>query len=99
MTAFLATGFGDAARGVLCESSREGQPSIFEDPAIVFSVAGLIDQAVARGELKRHPSPIGVNLGHSLVMFEFLQTGMPPSRAGLIDLVDTVWLPALRSAR
>jgi AcrR family transcriptional regulator len=99
MTAFLSTGFGDAARGVLCESSREGQPSIFEDPGIVFSVAAMVDQAVARGELKQIPSPIGVNLGHSLVMFEFLQTGMPPSRAGLVDLVDNVWLPALGAAR
>lgn len=99
MTGFLATGFGDAARGVLCESSRGGQPSIFKDPAIVFSVDAMVDQAVARGELQHNPSPIAVNLGHSLVMFEFLQTGIPPSRAGLVDLVDTVWLPALGATR
>jgi AcrR family transcriptional regulator len=98
MAAFLATGFGDAIRGVLCEGDRTGQPSIFDDPAIVLAVTAVVDGAVSRGELPRSPSPLAVNLGHSLVTFEFLHTGAPPSRAALIDLVDTVWLPALGAA-
>lgn len=47
--------FGDAARGVICEANHEGQPSIFDDPAIVFTVSAMVDQAVARGELRRPP--------------------------------------------
>lgn len=95
MTAFLATGFGDAVRGVMCEGDRTGQPSIFEDPAIVLSVGATVADAVARGELPRHPPPLAVNLGHSLVLFEFLHTGSPPSSSALLDLVDNIWLRAL----
>jgi AcrR family transcriptional regulator len=97
MSEFLQTPYGAAARGVICEGADGSQPSLFEGPAAVLTVASMVEQAVTRGELQHPPSPIAVNLGHALVMYQFLQTGSPPTPSGLADLVDTAWLPALRA--
>jgi len=42
------------------------------------------------------PSALALNLGHAVVMSEFLHTGSSPPEAGLVEFVDRVWLPALR---
>lgn len=98
MSAFLRTAFGDAARGVICEGDRGAQRSIFGGVPVVSVVGEMVDQAVDRGELNRRPSAFAVNLGHAVVMSEFLHTGSPPPAAGLVELVDVAWLPALRGS-
>lgn len=95
MAAFLNTPFGEAARGVICGGDPTTQPSVFGDEPIVAEINELINQAIARGELKDRPRPVAMNLGHALVMSEFLHTGSPPSRADVEELVDNAWLPAL----
>lgn len=98
MSAFLGTPFGDAVRGVICDGDQAAQASILGDEVIVVEVDAMVDQAVARGELSRRPSAFAMNLGHAVVMAEFLHTGSPPSSAGLAKILDTAWLPALRSS-
>lgn len=96
MSVFLRTPFGDAARGVICEGDQSAQPSILGDEVIVAEVGAIVDQAVTRGELTRRPSAFAVNLGHAVVMAEFLHTGSPPTPVGVAAIVDIAWLPALR---
>lgn len=96
MSAFLRTPFGDAARGVICGGDQAAQRSILGDEVIVAEVGAIVEQACARGELTRRPSAFAANLGHAVVMAEFLHTGSPPTPAGIAEIVDTAWLPALR---
>lgn len=95
MSAFLRTPFGDAARGVICDGDPTAQPSILGDEVIVAEVGEIIDQAAGRGELTGRPSAFAMNLGHAVVMAEFLHTGSPPTSADIAAIVDTAWLPAL----
>jgi AcrR family transcriptional regulator len=95
MAQFLRSPFGDAVRGVTAEGDPRRQPSLFGDTAIVALVAEIADRAVARGELAATPPALALNLGHGLVMSEFLHTHAPPSDPGLAQFVDTIWLPAL----
>lgn len=97
MSAFLAGPFGEAVRGSLCEGDLATQQSLFGGAPIVQDVVEIVECALARGELTRTPSALSMNLGHGLVMSEFLHTGSPPPDDGLRELVDTLWLPLLRS--
>ena len=96
MAEFLRTPFGDAARGAVCEGDASVQPSMFGPTPVVSIISTFVEQAVARGELERPPTAFAMNLGHAVVMSEFLHTGHPPSGAELAQVVDGAWLPALR---
>jgi hypothetical protein len=77
----------------------EGDPSqrssLLLGPVVIGRVNRVVEDAVARGELSRVPSPAAVNLGHAVAMSEFLHTGRPPSADAIVVLVDELWLPAL----
>lgn len=95
MSAFLRSPFGQVVRGVLCEGEVPALMSVFGDHAIVEDVRIIVEHACATGQLPRPPSNLAVNLGHAVMMSEFLHTGTTPEPDSLIELVDTVWLPAL----
>ncbi|MGO4255661.1 TetR/AcrR family transcriptional regulator [Marmoricola sp. RAF53] len=99
MSAFLRSPFGGVVRGVMSELDNPVRTSIFAGVAVVADVESIVDSAIARGELSQRPSSLAVNLGHSVVMSEFLHTGEPPSDEGLVEFVDTIWLPAIDPAR
>jgi len=96
MSTFLESPFGSAARGVICEGDLATQQSLFAGVPIVARVSSFVDEAHARGELTHAPSALALNLGHAVVMSEFLHTGSPPPEASRVEFVDKVWLPALR---
>ncbi|WP_435741960.1 TetR/AcrR family transcriptional regulator [Nocardioides sp. SYSU DS0663] len=97
MSRFLGTPFGEAARGVTCEGDPAAQPSIFGATPVVAAIEDVIDQAVARGDLEGRPSALAMNLGHAVVMSEFLHTGRLPGPEQVTEIVDDAWLPALRA--
>jgi AcrR family transcriptional regulator len=99
MSEFLASPFGEAVRGSLCEGDLTTQQSLFGEAPIVRDVVEIVECAQARGELAGTPSVLSMNLGHGLVMSEFLHTGSPPPDDGLSEFVDTIWLPSLRVDR
>jgi AcrR family transcriptional regulator len=97
MASFLRGPFGSVARGVVTDTDRPSQDSLFGgEVPVIAAVAEIIAQAVARNELPRVPSALTMNVGHAVVMAEFFQTGQLPSLADITELVDTVWLPVLR---
>lgn len=93
---FLRGPFGQAIRGSMSEGDFASTPSVFGERAVILGLQKLVEQAVDRGELSRSPAPLAVNLGHSVVMWEFLATGAPPGHGDIESLVDAAWLPALR---
>jgi AcrR family transcriptional regulator len=100
MAAFLRTPFGAAVRGVERDGDVRERVSIFYGDAQVSIVQDIVDRAIADGELDHEPSVLAINLGHSIVMSEFVRLQRPPDDDALAELVDTVWLPALqRTAR
>jgi len=98
MAAFLRGPFGQVARGVIYEGEQPA-PSVFGDRYVVEDVRIILDRACADGQLPTAPPALVANLGHGLLMSEFLQTGTTPTGRQLTELVDSVWLPALRAAR
>ncbi|MFI5429640.1 TetR/AcrR family transcriptional regulator [Aeromicrobium sp. UC242_57] len=98
MSEFLRGAFGDAARGVVSEGDPATRTSMFAETPVVHGVHEIIEHARARGELVTAPSVAAVNLGHAIVMWEFLQVHEPPSHEDLVTLVDSLWLPALRQS-
>jgi len=61
-------------------------------------VVAVTKHARRRGELGGSPSPLALNVGHAVVMWEFTHTHRPPTDDELAELVDTVWLPAIRAS-
>lgn len=96
VAAFLRTPFGAAVRGVERDGDRRDRISIFNGEAQVAPVQHIVDRAIANGELSHQPSALAMNLGHTIVMAEFLRLQRPPDDDALKELVDTVWLPALK---
>ena len=96
MAEFLRSPFGDAARGIAHEGDPATQRSLFGDEGVISLVVDIVEQARGRGQLDGRPTALALNLGHGLVVAEFLQAHQPPPDAGLVELVDTIWLPALR---
>lgn len=99
MSAFMDGPFGLAIRGVISEGDPSARPSIFAGETIVSEVDDIVRQAVERGELAAAPSTLAANLGHAVLMAEFLHVRKGPSDADIDELVDTVWLPTLRAGR
>jgi len=95
MSAFLRTPFGAAVRGVERDGDISDRTSMFHGEAQVAFVQHIVDRAIADGELSNQPSPLAMNLGHTIVMAEFLHVHRPPSDQALEEFVDTVWVPAL----
>lgn len=95
MCTFLEGPFGAAVRGVLVERGAIEQRSIFAGKPVVAEVDDIVAAAVDRGQLPERPSALAINLGHAVVMSEFFHVGKPPNRAAVVELVDTLWLPAL----
>ncbi|MET1036804.1 MAG: TetR/AcrR family transcriptional regulator [Aeromicrobium sp.] len=92
---FVQGPFGQAIRGTLSTGDLINAPSVFDSEPVVARLRTVMDGAVARGDLRAEPSPLAVNLGHSVVMWEFIATGSPPTHDGVVTLVDDIWLPAL----
>jgi len=99
MAEFLSSPLGSAAWGVMTQGDPARRPSVLEGPVIVGRVRTIFENALGRGELIREPSSAVLNLGHAVVMSEFLHTGHPPTRAGIEIVLDQVWMPAIRSAQ
>jgi AcrR family transcriptional regulator len=95
MSELLRGPFGEAVRGVISEGDPSTQSSLFAGSVVVTRVDEIIGRARARGDLPGDPDPLTANLGHAIVMSEFLHTASPPPDEGLVALVDKVWLPAL----
>lgn len=92
---FLRSSFGPAVRGVIHEGDQPGSASLFTAEATVPLVRELVEQAFERGEIATRPTALVLNLGHAVVMSEFLHTREAPVDSMLVELVDTVWLPVL----
>jgi AcrR family transcriptional regulator len=97
MTRFLHGPFGDASRGVVIDGDPGHHASVFGGQVLVALVGELVDQARSRGEISAAPSPLVLNIGHAVVMWEFAHTRRPPSDEELAQFVDAVWLPAIRN--
>ncbi len=98
MARFLGGPFGDASRGIALEGDPGDHPSLFDGEVLVARVADLVDQARRRGEITGSPSPLALNVGFAVVMWEFTHRRRPPGDDALAELVDTVWLPAIRAS-
>ncbi len=99
VSTFLDGPFGLAIRGVISEGDPAMQRSIFAGETIVSEVDDIIRQAVERGDLDTAPSSLAANLGPALLMSDFLHVHAGPGSDDIEELVDTVWLPALKIAR
>lgn len=91
---FYTGPFGEAVRGVLLE--RADRTSSLTGPEVPAPVAAVIDAALDRHELVFRPSPLAQNLGHALMTSELVHTAAPLRGDAVEQLVDEVWLPALR---
>ncbi|HYI15991.1 MAG TPA: TetR-like C-terminal domain-containing protein, partial [Thermomicrobiales bacterium] len=98
MSAFLRTPFGAAVRGVERDGAISDRTSMFHGETQVAVVQHIVDRAIADGELSNQPSALAKNLGHAIVMTEFLRLQRPPDDDALMEFVDTIWLPALQQA-
>lgn len=93
---FLRGPFGQAIRGAVSDAESAASPTVFGDEVVIARLQGLVDESVARGELSSGPGPLAMNLGHAVMLWEFIATGAPPAPDGVERFVDTVWLPTLR---
>ncbi|MFJ9201032.1 TetR/AcrR family transcriptional regulator [Streptomyces flaveolus] len=98
MALFLHGPFGGASRGIVVEGDAATQASLFGGEVLVAIVGELVQQARARGELQGEPSALALNIGHAVLMWEFTVTRTLPTEDDLVELVDTVWLPAIRQS-
>lgn len=94
---FLGGEYGEAVRGAMFEGDPSQRSSLLLGPVVIGRVNRIVEEAVARGELHRVPSPAAVNLGHAVAMSEFLHTGRPPSDDAIEVLIDELWIPALEN--
>lgn len=100
---FIDGPFGEALRGLTAEpelpaDSKSPQPHGLAVPAPGI-VTSIVEQARISGALGRaEPSPLVLNVGALLVNQQYLSTGSAPTHELVIEIVDTVWLPALRAA-
>ncbi|MFB9571393.1 TetR/AcrR family transcriptional regulator [Streptomyces yanii] len=98
MALFLRGPFGSASRSIVIEGNATTHASVFGGEVLVAIVGELVEQARARGELHGSPSPLALNIGHAVLMWEFTFTRNPPTDDNLVEFVDTVWLPAIRQS-
>ena len=90
--------FGDVARGVVSEIGPDSDWARRQGPP-VRAVSEIVAAAVERGELPAgalHPRLLEV--GPVLVSHQFLASGRPPEPHERTEVVDLVWLPALKAA-
>ena len=97
MAEFLRGPFGDASRGIAIEGDPGNHVGLFGGAVLVARIGQIVEEARARGEIGGSPPPLALNVGVAVVMWEFIHTHRPPTDAGLEELVDRVWLPALRA--
>jgi AcrR family transcriptional regulator len=97
-TRFLRGPFGDASRGIAIEGDPGNHVSLFVGEVLVARVGEFVERARDRGEIAGTPSPLVLNVGFAVVMWEFVHTHRPPADEDLVELVDTVWLPAIRAS-
>lgn len=98
VASFLNSPFGAAVRGVVCDELPSDIGSALTG-ATESAVSQIVDAALERGDLTRRPTALVLNVGHALMMAEFVQTGSPPWDDVLIAIVEEVWLPALQSTQ
>ncbi|WP_457255114.1 TetR/AcrR family transcriptional regulator [Pedococcus sp. P5_B7] len=93
---------GAAVRVVLTEDhgvhhAPEDRPGLWGHPGI--TVGPIVDAARQSGELgPQFVGPAVLNLGRVLLDYEFLLDGRAPTAAQIDEIVDNIWLPALRHA-
>jgi AcrR family transcriptional regulator len=97
-TRFLRGPVGDASRGIAMEGDAGNHVSLFAGEVLVARVGEFVERARDRGEIAGRPSPLVLNAGFAVVMWEFVHTRRPPTDEDLVELVDTVWLPAIRAS-
>jgi AcrR family transcriptional regulator len=97
-THFLRGPFGDASRGIATEGDPGNHVSLFAGEVVVARVGEFVERARDRGEIAAMPPPLVLNVGFAVVMWEFVHLHRPPADEDLVELVDTVWLPAIRAA-
>lgn len=94
----LSQPYGEALRVITAEGDLSGRGS----PVQSLSVAAfsrVISAAIARGELSAEPKPMVANVGTTMLVYDFLQTGAPPTDDTIESIVDDVWLPLLQNSR
>lgn len=96
MAAFLRGPFGQVVRGVLYDSERPPLQSLFAGHPVVEDIARIVERACESGQLASMPSPLAMNVGHAVMMSEFVHTTTTPNAHQVRELVDAVWLPLLR---
>lgn len=99
MADFLASPLGDASWGVMTQGDPARRPSVLEGPVIVGRIRTVMAAARNRGELVTEPPAAVQNLGHAVMMSEFLHTGHAPTRAAIEIVLNDVWMPAIRSSQ
>lgn len=99
---YLEGPFGEAARGIFAEldpADRVGRGAGELTGPPVGIVADIVTRARGKGVLGAEtPGNAVLNVGVVLVTYEYLASGRAPTQALVAEIVDTVWLPALRAA-
>lgn len=99
MAGFLASPYGDAVRGVMTQGDSARRASLLAGPVIIGRVRTIAEAAQERGELVVEPPGSVLNLGHAVMMSEFLHTGRPADEAGVESVLNDLWLPAIRASQ
>jgi AcrR family transcriptional regulator len=89
---------GDVARGVVSAVGADSAWAAAARPPVRV-IAQVVADAIDDGELSQgafHPRLL--DLGPALVTDHFLFSGRPPDEDDCAELIDLVWLPALRAA-
>jgi hypothetical protein len=99
---YLEGPFGAAARGLLTEldpADRAAERTGELTNAPVGVVLDIVNRARAEGVLGAEvPGNPVLNVGIVLVTQQYLLSGRPPAPQLVAEIVDTLWLPALRAA-
>ena len=86
---------GDVMRAVITVAATDTGKTRLRTP--VRAIAEVVADAIDTGELtQRAFHPQLLDLGPSLATHHFLFSGHPPTEEECIEIVDLIWLPALR---
>ena len=95
---FIDGPFGESVRGLVAEPPGEGPGSLRTGEPLGI-VTTILEDARRSGALgAREPERAVLNLGSFLVTAEYLASGRAPDLESVTEIVDCLWLPALRAA-
>ena len=99
---FVAGPFGESIRGLVSEPILQRGEEL-GDHGLNGPTVGIVDAIVTRAREEgslgpRQPEPSVLHLGNALVDYHYLLSGRAPALDLVTEIVDAIWLPALRAA-